>query len=210
MTTTFVDVLLELRHPTTDEVLSGGKIYTYEAGTTTPLVTYQDLGGEVENTNPVILDSAGMAVIRQTDGVAYKWVVHDEDDNLLFTRDDITVGFDLGLESEYSALSNVYGSPSTGQWIGGDILGGDVRIPADFTGSYARCKTNPADDYVISVKVNEVVKGTITIDSGGLATMATTSGDPIDLVVGDDLDFYAPVGTDTIADIKIKVFGTYL
>lgn len=40
-------------------VLSGGKIYTYEAGTTTPLVTYTSSTGVTAHTNPIVLDSAG-------------------------------------------------------------------------------------------------------------------------------------------------------
>ena len=43
--------------------LAGGKIYTYSAGTTTPKATYTTAAGDVENTNPIILDSAGRAVI---------------------------------------------------------------------------------------------------------------------------------------------------
>lgn len=39
--------------------LDGGKLYTYELGTTTPLTTYQDLNGTYPNANPVILDSEG-------------------------------------------------------------------------------------------------------------------------------------------------------
>ncbi len=214
MTTTFVDVLLDLRHPTTDEVLSGGFIYTYEAGTDTPLVTYQDLDGEVENENPVELDSAGMAIIRQTDGVAYKWVVKDADNNLLFTRDDITVGFDLGLDSVYECLINFCGSPEAGQWLGGDILTGDVLLPGDFTSSAlqpkAECKSNPASDYVVLVKVNEAEFGTVTFDVDGLPTFATAGGDPVALVIDDKFDFYAPAGTDSIADIKIKLVGSFL
>ena len=38
-----------------------GKIYTWDAGTTTPLVTYANKAQTVENTNPVILDAAGRA-----------------------------------------------------------------------------------------------------------------------------------------------------
>lgn len=41
--------------------LAGGKIYTYEAGTSTPMFTYTDASGVTENTNPVILDSNGQA-----------------------------------------------------------------------------------------------------------------------------------------------------
>lgn len=214
MTTTFVDVLLDLRHPTTDEVLAGGKIYTYEAGTTTPLVTYQDLDGEVENTNPVILDDAGMAVIRQTDGVAYKWVVQDEDDNLLFTRDDITVGFTGGDDAIYTILVNFCGSPGASQWLGGDIMMDDVLLPENFTSSAfqpkAECKTSPADDYAISVRVNGVEVGTVTFDSDGLALFETTGGTTVSLVIDDKVDFYGASGTDTIADIKIKLAGQIL
>jgi hypothetical protein len=40
-------------------VLSGGKLYTYAAGTTTPQTTYTSSAGNVAHTNPIILDSAG-------------------------------------------------------------------------------------------------------------------------------------------------------
>ena len=39
--------------------LSGGKIYSYEAGTSTPLPTYTSSTGSTAHTNPIILDSAG-------------------------------------------------------------------------------------------------------------------------------------------------------
>ncbi|MFZ4472913.1 MAG: DUF4183 domain-containing protein [Limnohabitans sp.] len=40
-------------------VLSGGKLYTYAAGTTTPKVTYTSSSGSTAHTNPITLDSAG-------------------------------------------------------------------------------------------------------------------------------------------------------
>jgi len=43
--------------------LSGGKVWTYTAGTTTPKNSYTTSSGLVANTNPVILDSAGRADI---------------------------------------------------------------------------------------------------------------------------------------------------
>src|SRR5688500_8461591 len=92
MATTLVDVLLQVDDELNVEALAGGFIQTDAAGTTTPLVTYQDLAGATPNTNPVELDDSGMAVIRQTDGVAYKWRIYDAAMNLLWTRDNITVG----------------------------------------------------------------------------------------------------------------------
>ncbi len=43
--------------------LAGGKLYTYESGTTTPKATYSDAAGTVPNTNPVVLDARGEAVV---------------------------------------------------------------------------------------------------------------------------------------------------
>lgn len=43
--------------------LSGGKVYTYAAGTNTPKASYTDFGGGSPNTNPIILDSSGQAAI---------------------------------------------------------------------------------------------------------------------------------------------------
>jgi hypothetical protein len=58
-------------------VLSGGKIFTYAAGTTTPLATYTGISGTIANTNPIILDASGRVpeAIWLTDGSAYKFVI---------------------------------------------------------------------------------------------------------------------------------------
>ena len=63
--------------------LAGGKVYTYEAHTTTPKETYTDAQGSAVNTNPVILDESGQANIYFGDG-AYRVIIHDID-NVLMT-----------------------------------------------------------------------------------------------------------------------------
>lgn len=68
--------------------LAGGKVWTYEAGTTTPLATYTDATESAENTNPVILDGNGEANIWFSDTEAYKIVVTDENDVVLKTVDN--------------------------------------------------------------------------------------------------------------------------
>jgi hypothetical protein len=40
-------------------MLSGGLLYTYAAGTTTPQATYTSISGDVANTNPIVLNSSG-------------------------------------------------------------------------------------------------------------------------------------------------------
>jgi hypothetical protein len=69
--------------------LAGGKLYTYEAGTTTPLATYTDEGGGTANTNPVILDAAGRANIWLATTDLYYWELEDADGNQIWTADNI-------------------------------------------------------------------------------------------------------------------------
>lgn len=71
--------------------LSGGKIFTYVAGTTTPLATYTTRDGLTPNTNPIILDAAGRTPqeIWSTEGLLYKYVVKTSDDTLIRTWDNI-------------------------------------------------------------------------------------------------------------------------
>lgn len=71
--------------------LSGGKIYTYAAGTTTPQATYTSRTGIVPNANPIILDAAGRTPqqIWSTEGLLYKYVVKSATDTLIRTWDNI-------------------------------------------------------------------------------------------------------------------------
>jgi hypothetical protein len=69
--------------------LAGGKLYTYAAGTTTPLATYTTSVGNIANTNPVILDSAGRASVWLGTGI-YKFVLKDSANVLSYTTDNIS------------------------------------------------------------------------------------------------------------------------
>jgi hypothetical protein len=57
--------------------LNGGLIYTYQAGSTTPLATYTDINGTIANSNPIVLDSSGRLPneVWLTYGFNYKFVV---------------------------------------------------------------------------------------------------------------------------------------
>ncbi len=61
--------------------LTGGKVYTYEANTTTAKTTYKDPYGLTPNTNPIILDAAGEADI-YLDGT-YRIRITDRNDVLV-------------------------------------------------------------------------------------------------------------------------------
>jgi hypothetical protein len=89
----------------TGAVLTGGKLYTYLAGTTTPATAYTSSQGTTAWTNPIVLDAAGRVSgsgeIWLTDGVLYKFVLKDSNDVLIATYDNIA-----GINSNSVAYTN--------------------------------------------------------------------------------------------------------
>lgn len=85
--------------------LSGGKLYSYAAGTTTPATTYTSSNGSTAHSNPIVLDAAGRVPaggeIWLTDGINYKFVLKTSTDTLIATYDNIT-----GINSNAVAYSN--------------------------------------------------------------------------------------------------------
>lgn len=71
--------------------LSGGLIYTYDAGTTTPRATYTTSAGSTPNANPIVLDSAGRVTtqIWLTSGINYKFVLKTSTGVTLDTEDNL-------------------------------------------------------------------------------------------------------------------------
>lgn len=67
--------------------LVGGKLYTYAAGTTTPQATYADAAGTAPNTNPVILDARGEAVVFWQG--AYRVTLKDSAGATIWTVDNV-------------------------------------------------------------------------------------------------------------------------
>lgn len=68
---------------------AGFKLYTYAANTTTPRATFTNRAGSVANTNPIILDARGEAVLYLTSGQVYDYVLRDANDALIWTRQDV-------------------------------------------------------------------------------------------------------------------------
>lgn len=71
--------------------LSGGLIYTYQAGSSTPLATYTDINGTVANANPIVLNSSGRLAneIWLTYGYFYKFVLKDSSGSTIGTYDNL-------------------------------------------------------------------------------------------------------------------------
>jgi hypothetical protein len=91
-------------------VLSGGKIYTYEAGTTTPLATYTSSTGVTAHTNPIVLDSAGRVpggeIWNQLQ--LYKFVLKTSAEVTIATYDNVGSSFNA-----VAIIANFTGNGST-------------------------------------------------------------------------------------------------
>lgn len=77
--------------------LSGGLLYTYQAGTATPANTYTSISGVSLNTNPVVLDAGGRVSgeIWLTQGQAYKFVLKNAAGVTIGTYDNVPGANDI-------------------------------------------------------------------------------------------------------------------
>lgn len=102
--------------------LAGGKVYTYAAGTTTPLATYTNAGGLVPNTNPVILDARGEADLWYASGTSYKVVLKDANDATIWTVDNIATTGTMALQNA-NAVNITGGTIGSGVTFNGNTTG---------------------------------------------------------------------------------------
>jgi len=115
--------------------LSGGKLYTYSAGTSTPLATYTSSAGNIANTNPIVLDAYGRVPneIWLTVGSAYKFVLQDANSVQIGAWDNIsgTVGSQNVVTSVSGGTTGLTpASPS----IGSVVLAGTLNVANGGTG----------------------------------------------------------------------------
>lgn len=128
--------------------LAGGLVYTYIAGTTTPLATYSDQ--EITpNTNPVVLDSNGEADIILAAASTYKIVLKDS------------------LEVTQWTVDNVAGTGS-----GSSSSGGGLTAVAEYAVTDGQSATNLSGESFLAASYSsveyyfEVIRGT-TVNANG-------------------------------------------
>jgi hypothetical protein len=97
--------------------LSGGLIYTYQAGSSTPLATYTDVNGTTANANPIVLDASGRLAneVWLTYGYNYKFVLKTSAATTLGTYDNLygligVAGTSTGTTIPTGMISLWYGS----------------------------------------------------------------------------------------------------
>lgn len=118
--------------------LVGGQLFSYQAGTTTPLSTYTDSTGLIPNANPTILDANGQADVFISAGF-YKFVLEDVNNVVQWTEDNISIpgGVATSLPAGGSALqvlSKINGTDFNTQWQS-IVQGGNSSSPVAITAS---------------------------------------------------------------------------
>jgi hypothetical protein len=153
--------------------LSGGLLYTYLAGTSTPATTYTSPSSATSNTNPIVLDAAGRtpAEIWVTGGVFYKFVLKTSTyvqigtyDNIP-AIDDITTTTNLITVTGTNALTGS-SSPALGGYIAGQLFSfiaqnnntGAVTINIDSLGAKAITR-----DGSVALAANDILAGKMQV-----------------------------------------------
>ena len=96
--------------------LSGGKLFTYAAGTTTNQTTYTSSSGNTAHANAIILDSAGRvsgsSEVWLTDGQRYKFLLKTNADVQIWSADNVS-----GINDFSSLQPVIYNSTGDGTTV---------------------------------------------------------------------------------------------
>ncbi len=160
-------------------LLSGGKLYTYAAGTSTPKDTYTEIDGATTNANPIILNARGEVPngVFGTTG-AYKLVLKDASDVTLWTRDNVYGEGDP---------ANLDVSTLMSEWIVSTVVATRTgattfTVPGDLTKTYevnrrVRCiDASTLYGSILSSSysvIDDITTVTVTLDSGALTASLT-------------------------------------
>jgi hypothetical protein len=157
----------------TGSVLTGGKLYTYLAGTTTPAATYTTFAGSTAHTNPIVLDAAGRVpsggeiwILNLT---SYKFVLKDSNDVLIATYDNIasvdaaTVGYTPGPNSLLTSTTVQSALDSLSDESSGSSVVGFIQTGTGVVATTAQAKMRQ----VVSVMdFGAVADGNLGTDTG--------------------------------------------
>lgn len=215
--------------------LTGGLLYTYAAGTTTPETTFTTIGGVTQNSNPIVMDAAGRleSEVWLTGGVAYKMVLRTSAGALLGTYDDIYGINDLSTNGvEWGDVNNTpttlagYGisdgitaalAASTYAPIASPSLTGTTTIEdsagADYTAGYLDVPQNAKTaNYalLISDRGKSVVMNgaSLTLTVPANASVAFPVGTAIVIINLNATSLSVAITTDTMTLVNSTTTGT--
>ena len=188
--------------------LVGGKLYTYAAGTVTPLATYTNSGGGTPNTNPIILDSRGEANV-WLGATPYYMELKTSADALVWTVDNITPA---GQSHKYvlgAYANDVVNAAASEIIFRGPLADETISFVADLVGSrvVAKVAATAQSDWLLNK--NDSLVGTIRFAAAGtVATFVSVSA--FTITSTDTLSIVAPASADaTLDNIGFMLLGAW-
>lgn len=149
--------------------LAGGSVAFFIPGTTTPSNTWQDAGQTTLNTNPIILDSAGEALIYGNG--SYRQIVKDSLGNTIW--DQITSA--PGLQTDIQSSGYLWGGTSSG---GANIYNITLPTLGPTLGSYVAGQS-------FEFFTHQANTGAAVINISGLGAKSITKNGSVALIAGD-------------------------
>jgi hypothetical protein len=153
--------------------LSEGTVTTYVPNTSTLKTTFQDADGNVQNTNPIVLDAAGRAIIFGTG--AYRQLVKDKDGNVIWDKTTYVAGSGSGGGGAQTGDGDLVGTIKP--WAG-------LTAPNQYVFAYGQ-ELNRADYPELYTAITQQVNVNCTSTSNVLTGIADTTqiriGSPIEV-----------------------------
>jgi len=175
---------------------SGGKVYIYEPGSSTPKTSYTDYAGTAENTSPIILNAKGECDL---------WVSGPFKINLLQSDDTQVTGYPVDQagygQSMYDITNYFKGKPTSSQEIFRMAVVRRLTFDVNFALSQAKARVAATGSTTFNIAKNGTNFATMVFAPG--ATIATfVCAVPPALVAGDWLTVTGPASADaTLEDI---------
>lgn len=209
--------------------LAGGKLYTYAAGTTTPLATYTSSTGATPHANPIVLDSAGRvpSEIWLTSSASYKFTLKTPANVEIWTKDNIpgiSTAADLtaAIAAVYADLASHAagkGASLIGLVQGGTVQNGIRQVTPDMEGAVPNVNSDGAMTtwsnannyealgglaYQTTVTMFPQVQGQVIDGEGGTLTNTNTTN----ISVNDQPNITTMVGyTNFISDNQLTFYS---
>jgi len=143
---------------------AGCKLYTYEAGTSTPKATYTTAAGSVPLANPVVMDASGRATIFLSG--AYKFTLKTSADVTIRETDNVTA-----FSVQSSTVDDITGNFTEDTVAAGDsIIFSDVSDNDDTKRDTVQGIIDLTNTTIIAANKNTVLNGLIVSNNGTDAT----------------------------------------
>lgn len=180
--------------------LVGGTVGFFEPGGLTPKTTYQDIGGTIQNANPLTLDALGSAAVWGAG--RYRQIVKDILGNVKWDGETV-----IAASQPYEVGFYFVDEPAANDIIAVWNFTQAAVFPTNFVGSVGSVNLNPSGDIEVAIRINASSDvGIMGITSLGVVTFTSSVTNP-PFGIGDRLTAHAPPDSLGCAGLAATFLG---